>query len=357
MISDHWERESILSRLIPILPLEKLTDAFRIARDFPNPAIELKNLAAIAVRALEDRHPSEPNLILVADIVIALCGFEPTLMRNSALKDILPYLAEARNADATALFIEAAVSNEQALIRARTLAFIASALPQVDRKRVIARAVDIVRRASFSTEDLAEAHAIWLLYDDKKEPHRAKALADIMSVLPPEERPALVHEARRAARSLPRSVADKRAEFLALLAAFAPEDARESLVAEALAAVKAVEDVFDKENVLNQIAASLSPDLGREAVNAALTIDSVAYRVPALEAIAPRISDQDLLPALQKTLADARKIGDNYAREETLVTLDHFRSGGTSNQPAGARDKRSNATLRRWRRRSPHATF
>ena len=168
---------------------------------------------------------------------------------------------------------------------------------------------------------------IHLLYDrTNAKPHLAVALADIMSVLPPEERPALLEEARIAVRSLPPSILEKRAEFLTRLAAFAPEGVRKSLVTEALAAARGIRDEIDNKDCLIDLATLLSPRLGPEAVNAVLTIDTVAFRISALAAVAPHVSDQDLIPGLQKTLADARRIGDESAGEATLVALQPFLS-------------------------------
>ena len=94
---------------------------------------------------------------------------------------------------------------------------------------------------------MGEYDASMHVYDDssRRLPHRAEALADLMSVLPPEERPKPADEAQVAINSLPASAATFRARFLTLLAASAPEDERKSLVSEALAVSSTINDVFD----------------------------------------------------------------------------------------------------------------
>ena len=353
-IADQSDREQVLRGLIPAVPREKLQQALGAVQNLGDSPNKVALLAAVAARAIEDGGMNEGSGSFIADLVVALCACEPSATRNSALADIRPSLEDAGNADVRALCLQAAETDPESLQSARIWAFVGSALPQTDRAAAAARAVDIVRKASFSTEGLAQFQAMYLLYEEKNERHRAAALADIMSILPPEERPALLEEARRAVRLLPSRYFDKHAEFLARLAAAAPEGVRETLVGEALAAAKQIQDEIDKQHCLLDIATLLPPRLGAEAVNAVLMIETIAFRVPVLAAIAPHVSDQDLVAGLKKTLEDARRIADERAREALLLAVQPYLSAtDDAAVPAAAESDRDRLAGDREIPRSP----
>ena len=320
-LADQSDREQVLRSLIPALPPEGLQEALGVVQNLRDSPNKVRLLAAITARATEDRRMEAGNGSFIAQLVIALCACEPTPTRNSSLAAIRPHLEDLGSASVMALCLQAVEADPETLQSARIWAFVGSAAPPVARATPIARALDVARKASFSTAGLDRFKVMFLLYGETKEPHLAAALADIMSILPPEERTPPLEEARRAVRLLPPDYFDRHAEFLTSLAAVAPEGVRDTLVGEALASAKHIEDEIDKQQCLVDLATLVPHSLGAEAVNAALTIETVDFRVPVLAALAPHISGPDLVAGLKKTLADARRIGDERAREALLLAV------------------------------------
>ena len=123
-ISDEWERELALAKLIPALSPDRLNEALDVARNLRQPQHMAKSLAAIAARASAGSRQGKRDPAVVAGAIVALCAMEWDLMRNPALSDVRRGLEAARNSDVAALCLKAADANGENIESARILAFV-----------------------------------------------------------------------------------------------------------------------------------------------------------------------------------------------------------------------------------------
>ena len=148
---------------------------------------------------------------------------------------------------------------------------------------------------------------------------KVKALAALAPFQSMAEREPVLAEALAAARAL----GDEGARFWAL-AALAPQLAEHpALLAEALAAAHAIGDEGSRSAALAALAPQLGehPALLAEALAAARAIGDEGSRSAALAALAPQLAEQERPVVLAEALAAARAIGDESNRSYALALL------------------------------------
>jgi Glutamine synthetase, catalytic domain len=247
--------------------------------------------------------------------------------RDRILAGLKPHLTGATRAATVAACRGLAVADGETLCSARVFAFIGSRLDPPERSALVGRALTIARALSFDWPAARKASLRdWKRTFDER-PGRAHVLADILSLIPLEERGAIMDEALAAARAIGTSHLDERAEAFTRLAHLVSEDERAPIVAEAIAAAHGIYDEYDKEDALVRLAPVLSLSHGSEAIAAAVTIDSIYLRARALEALAPRLSKQDVVVGLMECLAGARTLDDGEFRNRAVNALSRFIPG------------------------------
>jgi hypothetical protein len=332
-LANSRENRSTLIRLVPILPMERLEEALALARCVSDSTEERAELlAALAVRVV-DQNPSAP-----AEAVLAACSLKMAATRDRILTGLKPHLTGATRATTVAACKELAIAGGETLCSARVFAFIGSLLDPPERSEHVGRALTIARALSFDWQAARKASLRdWERTFDER-PGRAQVLADILSLIPPEERGAIMDEALAATRAIGTSHSDERAETFTALAHLVSENERVPIVAEAIAAAHRIDDEYYKKKALVQLAPVLSLSHGSEAIAAAATIDSIPLRASALEALAPRLLKQDVVVGLMECLAGARTLDDGELRNRAVNALSRFIPGMERSPSNGEQD-------------------
>jgi len=212
--------------------------------------------------------------------------------------------------------------------RAKTLAAIASHLPEPERAQILKQAMAVAWEVN---DEVERATALAGLSQYLSEP----LLRDILTLVPTIQNERvlvniftgqvprlaeldLLEEALAVARAVKSPL--RRAEVLAILAPQLVGLEREQVLQEVLAAVNVI-DESDRAEALVELAPHLSASLLREALSAARTIENKRLRAIALAGIIPYVSGPEQERTVQEAVAAARAARYEDERTSALTLL------------------------------------
>jgi len=339
-VEDEQRLAEALTGLVPYLPERLLREVLMVAQ-----AIETEYWRAEVLVALASHLPEPPLqevLAIESEEVrveslakLAVYLSEPLLWEALAAAQVIDnekYRAKARAELASQLaklghpeeVLEAAQAIKSGQVPVKTLARLASHLPEDKRAEVLQQALgaaqaieDEQRRAKvlaelapyLPTPLLREALLAARKIEDKH--WRAEALVRLAPHLPEDERAEVLQQALEAARTIEDE--QRLVETLERLVPYLPEP----LLREALAAAQAIKDEQWQVRALVRLASHLPEPLLWEALAAAQAIQWSNYRTEALAGLVPYLSE----PLLQGALAAVREIGWRSVRAKALAGL------------------------------------
>jgi Alcohol dehydrogenase GroES-like domain len=176
-------------------------------------------------------------------------------------------------------------------VRVEAISVVASRLPASRRAPILARALVGARSIEGGSA-------------------RARGLSSLAAGLTADRRPRVLAQAAAAAREPARLEA--RVEPLVAVAARTSGRERAKLLAEALAAANAIKDALSRGNALRTVAASLPPNVARDAVTAARLVDDPLGRARALRVLVARVTERERQQVAREALDAIGGIGDEW---------------------------------------------
>ncbi len=218
--------------------------------------------------------------------------------------------------------------------KARTLAELASHLPEAQRSRVLAEALNVARTIEYPyscAQVLAElaprlppallldALGVARTIDDPD--GRARSLTVLLPLLPEAQRPGVLADGLGAASAIP--ILYSRATALAALLPGLPEAERLGPLADVLDAARTVNDSTARAWTLAELAPFLPAELVPDALDVAGAIEEPDGRAEALAALLPLLPEAERQGVLAAALDAARTIDeeDSEWRAEALAEL------------------------------------
>ncbi|MBN1936966.1 MAG: ATP-binding protein, partial [Anaerolineae bacterium] len=367
-VGDERARARALSALASHLPEALLGEALAVARAIRNESAHARALSALVSHLPE---------AMLGEVLAAICAIRDACNCALDLSVLMPHLPEAMLGKALA--ITRAIGNEfpradalsalaphlpeamlgKALVRIHPIWFEAACgealdtlalhLPQGERERVLSRALAAARaiEGEYSRANALSALAPYLP-EGEREAVLGEVLAAIcairdagdyalrLSALAPHLPEAMLGKALLGKALIPdrafgnvfsRTFGNEysRARALSALASHLPEGERGTVLGEALATARVIEDGGNRADALSALASRL-PEGEREAVlgealAAARAIWDEGNRADALSALAPRLPEGEREAVLGEALATARAVGDERARADALSAL------------------------------------
>jgi hypothetical protein len=293
-------------------------------------AIQEEDDRAEALSTLAPHLPEEQQVNVLAEALAVTRAIQGESWRAKALMELASHLPEEQQGAVRAEALAAArVGNDWR--RARVLSWLAPHLPPdllgeaLAAARSIAddwRRADVLsglvphlpeeQQATVLGEALAAARAI------ANEVNWPEALMELAPHLSPD----LLGEVLVAARAI---VDDRRAGVLSGLVPHLPEEEQATVLGEALAAARAIQDEEHRAEVLSTLAPHLPPDqqllVLAEALAAARFIQNEEDRAEILHSLAPHLPEEQQGAVRAEALAAARFIQNEEARAEILHSL------------------------------------
>ncbi len=290
-IPDQEARVEKLTALLPELPSDLLPDFLAIVREVASPLERSELTAKLAARLPE---PERAPLLAEALCTARTITWKAT--RARALTSLATHLSTSERAAVLAEALGPATAIGGNEDRCAALAALAEHLPEPEQNTLVVAAVKLAT----AMED----------------PHvRCRSLAALVPHRPAAERPAASVEVLDLAEAVRHP--SERADIVKAMTPYLPEEA----LGRALSTVLGIEGGWAQQSAIVVLAPRLSPDLLKEALEAARRIEHHETRADALGRLAQHLGEEERKPVLREALAAARAVSNEEFRRHALVRL------------------------------------